>query len=522
MKFVVAFKNGKQSSIRGFPYVVLKQDNWDDYGYKTTFNATLHVNAGEQIPLGNLKILKKGQAGGFTPMPEKPFGALGSEYCSVGGALDYYEDLFELGETLYSPYLIALGDVAYNDEIKASFEDDEGYRVSLLRFMGAERTIAEAAKLFTKSIPKQKRKGGGFVVKFKTKVAPESNSLTVDFDFRRKGMLPNRINVLIGYNGTGKTRLLSNLAIVASGYGYASKEDLLEEAAGRFIGVPPPFKTVVVVSYSAFDTFVIPGHTEIERARLRKDGAIFGYTYCGLRKRADSVESKRRGSVGYRLRTPEEIEKEFLSALMRIRDAGRQDALHKILRPLLQDASFRRIGITHLLSGSSVKESASFFRELSSGHKVVLKIVAELTAQIDGTAPTLVLIDEPETHLHPPLLAAFLKSIRSCLDQFDGYAVIATHSPVVLQETPARYIRVLKRHSDTSAIVPVAIETFGEEIGAITQDVFNLDDGSTDWHDTLHALARRRSLSEIEQMFERKLGFTARSYIASIGDECEE
>jgi hypothetical protein len=50
-------------------------------------------------------------------------------------------------------------------------------------------------------------------------------------------------------------------------HGYRTKEDLLEGAAGRFVGTQPPFKTVVVVSYSAFDTFVIPGRTDIATFR---------------------------------------------------------------------------------------------------------------------------------------------------------------------------------------------------------------------------------------------------------------
>ena len=63
---------------------------------------------------------------------------------------------------------------------------------------------------------------------------------------------------------------------MASGYGYGSKEDVLDNAAGRFVGNAPPFKTVVVVSYSAFDTFVIPGRTEEEKERLQERGEIFG------------------------------------------------------------------------------------------------------------------------------------------------------------------------------------------------------------------------------------------------------
>ena len=121
-----------------------------------------------------------------------------------------------------------------------------------------------------------------------------------------------------------------------------------------------------------------------------------------------------------------------------------------------------------------------------------------------------------------PLLAAFLKSVRACLEAFDGYAVVATHSPVVLQETPARYVHVLRRTADDNRVVEPIVETFAEGIGVITQEVFNLGDGSTDWHETLSSLARRSTLEEIEEMFGRKLGFAARSYVLSIQDDIED
>jgi hypothetical protein len=307
---------------------------------------------------------------------------------------------------------------------------------------------------------------------------------------------------------------------VASGYGYASKEDVLERTAGRFVGTQPPFKTVVVVSYSAFDTFVIPGGNDAEKERLEERGEIFGYVYCGLRELAENVQQDVEPS--YRLRTPREIEREFLSALGRVREAERLDALLDILKPLLRDPSFQRIGLTQLYANHDDDDIGELFRELSSGHKVVLKIVTELTAHISGTEPTLVLIDEPETHLHPPLLAAFLKSVRACLERFDGYAVIATHSPVVLQETPARYVNVLRRTANQSRVVAASIETFAESIGVITQEVFNLGDGTTDWHETLRLLAKRNTFDEIEQMFGRHLGFAARSYVLSVRDEDDE
>jgi ABC-type lipoprotein export system ATPase subunit len=499
---------------------VLVQDNWDDYGYKTTFHVTLYVSADESYVLGNIKIIEAGRTSGYTEMPKRPFDELPAGHASLGADLEYYETIYKLGRDVFEPFFKGLRDVAFNDDIKASVEDSEAYRVSLMRFGGAERTIDDAARLLRATTLPTKRRSAGFTVKFKTQLARQSNAFTVGFNFRRRAGLPNRINALIGYNGTGKTRLLSNLAIVASGYGYGTKKDVLDNAAGRFVGTTPPFKTVIVVSYSAFDTFVIPGRTEDEKERLQEQGEIFGYVYCGLRERSDGDAPH--GEQTYRLRTPAEIEAEFLSALERVRRADRLENLLEILKPLLHDPSFQRIGLTQLYANRDNDELGELFRGLSSGHKVVLKIVTELTAHISGTEPTLVLIDEPETHLHPPLLAAFLKSVRACLEAFDGYAVIATHSPVVLQETPAKYVQVLRRTADQNRAIALSMETFAESIGVITQEVFNLGDGSTDWHETLSALARRKTLEEIEETFGRRLGFAARSYILSVRDELEK
>ncbi len=524
MKFLVKFIDGRYPKTSKYPHVVLVQDNWDDYGYRTTFQATLHLSEEEELSLGNIKILHEDQTGGFTPMPKRPFQELGPGYCSLGGNLDYYEQLFKCKRSVSMAYLRGLGDVTYNDDIKSEFEDLEGYAVSVLRFSGAERTIRDARKLFDGTKPKSKprRRRRGFKVKFKTRVARLANSFSINFDFQRNRTLPNRVNVLIGYNGTGKTKLLSNLATVTSGYGYRRKEALLEKRAGGFVGTPPPFKSVIVVSYSAFDTFVIPGQTEIEKTRLQEEGDIFGYVYCGLREREDEANDDGTEELTYRLKTPQEIEAEFLTSLKRVREAERLDALLEVIRPLLTDASFQRIGLTQLYSDQWDDDIEGLFHDLSSGHKIVLKIAVELTAHMDDKHPTLVLIDEPETHLHPPLLAALLKSVRVCLDYFNGYAVIATHSPVVLQETPSRYVHVLRRNVENSKVDTTSIETFGENIGVITQDVFNLDDGSTDWHGTLQSLAGKSDLESIEDMFGRKLGFASRSYIVSVHDELKD
>ena len=52
----------------------------------------------------------------------------------------------------------------------------------------------------------------------------------------------------------------------------------------------------------------------------------------------------------YQLRTPKEIEEEFLGALDRVRRSERLDALLEVLKPLLQDPSFLKIGLTQMFA----------------------------------------------------------------------------------------------------------------------------------------------------------------------------
>ncbi len=86
MLFVVHYRIDSPAKVEQYPCVVLHQDAWDDYGYQTTFQARLHLSAEEEVDLGNVKILKKGQKGGYTLMPKR-FKALGADYCSLGGKL---------------------------------------------------------------------------------------------------------------------------------------------------------------------------------------------------------------------------------------------------------------------------------------------------------------------------------------------------------------------------------------------------------------------------------------------------
>lgn len=149
------------------------------------------------------------------------------------------------------------------------------------------------------------------------------------------------------------------------------------------------------------------------------------------------------------------------------------------------------------------------FHRLSSGHKIVLLTVARLVELVDER--TLVLLDEPESHLHPPLLSSFIRALSNLLVLRNGVAIVATHSPVVLQEVPRSCVWVLRRHGEALRAERPAIETFGENVGILTHEVFQLEVTESGFHRMLAEAARTLGYDDIIDKFGGQIGAEGRA-----------
>ncbi len=79
-----------------------------------------------------------------------------------------------------------------------------------------------------------------------------------------------------------------------------------------------------------------------------------------------------------------------------------------------------------------------------------------------------------ETHLHPPLLASFTRAISDLIIKRNGVALIATHSPVVLQEVPKSCVTVVDRVLSEFRLDRPEMETFAENVGTLILQIFTL------------------------------------------------
>lgn len=154
----------------------------------------------------------------------------------------------------------------------------------------------------------------------------------------------------------------------------------------------------------------------------------------------------------------------------------------------------------------------ALFNRLSSGHKVVLLTLTCLVAIT--VERTLILIDEPENHLHPPLLSAYIRALSELLIYKNGLAIIATHSPVVLQEVPRSCVQRLSRFNTFLKSEKLETETFGESIHVLTNEVFGLEVTHAGLHKILSDFVEQGlPYEEILERFHFELGSEARSIL---------
>jgi ABC-type cobalamin/Fe3+-siderophores transport system ATPase subunit len=456
-----------RTSLSGERCAFLVYDNWDDYGYKTTFDLVVFDSEGKRIDFGAVKICQKGMQRASVMLPDEPFDSLGEQYCSLGQEQNYYELFANIDFELRDPLLKGLRDCVYDPTIFHEFSDNEAMRVSLMRSIDY-RTIVET---FRGALTGQvSLTPFNFSYRFPqsgSSIGPESSALR--FSVVPGSFPPTNIHAIIGRNSVGKTRLLWNITSILC----ASRTDATIEQGGtlRFesdLQVPANehFSRLVTVAFSAFDSFRAPLEGSISEGDIH-------YSYIGLKKRIQQGFDREKTII---TKSEQDLAEDFSNSLANCSNEPRLQRWRDSLALLESDPGFRDLGLANLMRSNAknrLYDAAVLFQSLSSGHKIVLLTVTRLVELVDER--TLVLVDEPESHLHPPLLASLIRILSMLLTRRNGAAILATHSPVVLQEMPKSCVWVLRRSGDQITAERPLIETFGENVGVLTREVFGLE-----------------------------------------------
>ncbi|QOG03483.1 AAA family ATPase [Flavobacterium sp. MDT1-60] len=489
------------------PEFVLERDSWNDFNYHTYYYLhTRLIDKNDNYTLiGGVRILKKGQKPHESYLInegiiENPL----DDFCSLGGSLDYYERMSQLEDNSKEKILDFLNDIIKKPEIIPFFSEEQGFTSSLMRDITFEDDLFHLAPIILTgkydNLPSKWELDFSFISKeMKERIVFDFSSKEYLINGQKES-LPNRICVIIGRNGSGKSTLLSKIARLV----FSSAQDRIYiKEMGTIEPLGLGFPRIINLSYSAFDSFQVPGITFVEKKQICEDinNNKGRYIYCGVRDISKEVEeelkilkSSENGRINLEdilndkyefnfLKSLSTIESEFLFAWNKILETyEKTKLLNEALELLSQEASLNflsDIKIEEIRGGSE----ESFFKNLSTGHKFVIHSIFKLIYHIQKRS--LILFDEPESHLHPPLLAVLMKVLRHILDEQSSFMIITTHSPVAIQETLQKHVIVIRREGNSITTFHPENQTFGESIGSLTSDIFGLSSDYKDYHEEL-------------------------------------
>ncbi|WP_446686556.1 AAA family ATPase [Paraburkholderia youngii] len=339
--------------------------------------------------------------------------------------------------------------------------------------------------------------------------------------FTESGLFEDRIHSLIGVNGSGKTRLLREL-ILTQGRHFEElegtrvfTEDDATEAISTNAYSGPIFNRIIVFSsdsemrfppatrndtsfeYQHFNLTntngIEMGDRWVSGTDVRNQVSFLGSVVVDLLRDKENFTKTKDGVTRNRFELLREVMRNHvdMDALYLPLQASQDQSTYGVVKDesgnkWVRALDFLKMNEQRLLELSAlVDEEAeiAFFTEnangsairqiyLSSGQKMFFRFALRLISSIDQG--TLVVVDEPETHLHPNLICDVASLLYNVLTQMKSIAIIATHSAYVVREMPTHCVHVfnVSKNSKQVEIGRVRLKTLGASIDSISQAVF--------------------------------------------------
>ncbi|WP_392710922.1 AAA family ATPase [Rhizobium ruizarguesonis] len=465
---------------------VLRLDNWNDYGSYVRFDLFWCDADGKSSKIGATKILHRTEedtgwvVDSHTQLPDRFTDDIGPNFISLGQSQAYYTWMYgTFGEDAQT-VLTGLRDIAVLPGLSGPYETSTVFRNGMMRENVAWRSRRFGSAWSLGQNPPETQS-----FSYVCTLSDDEEPFPAKFDFQDNDILPGRIVSIIGRNAVGKTRFLAQLSADLVQFRQVSAATV-EERESRFPNGRPLFTRILAVSYSAFDRFRRPA-THAESS----------YVYCGIRDEKGNLSQ-----TG--------LQRSFHANKTRVRALDRGDDWVEYITQILGDTS--DLGKAELYEEiDSEAEESELLGRLSSGQAILCHFVTGLLAWLQPES--VVLFDEPETHLHPNAVANLFVVLTALLKRYKSYAVVATHSPIVIQEVPSKRVMVFTREDGVTSADQLQFESFGESLAELTEHVFKTQEATSLYREVLDRIAGTRPQEEALGLFANRLSMNAKSYL---------
>lgn len=467
-------------------YILIKENGWNDFGFKSSAFISFHSNSVNKFKLRcnfAVRDLKNSDFVGFESGFINHLGITfsGNDHFSMLSSMEDYRLLFSLvSKSVALDILSSINDLVYIKFMEPSLGlekrnllysaiDSDIFNKSFMRHSNTYFSFMHADDILRGS-SYEKLNYISTNLEMRFHLDGFDNEHFINLKYNTSGLIPKRINVLIGENGVGKSSAINKfiLSVLDAGdkNNFLIDKDTLN---GR-----PIINNLVVFSlpYDSSDTF----------PNIREG------SYDNYKKVSFSVN---RGRWNGRLGS-------LLVALVRSETliAGNSrfsifiDAISKAI-PLtdlfvelygkyvrVEELQSRRSELSQLdilNSLRSVNEplvySNGSYHNLSSGQFSFFKLALTACLYIDNGC--FLLIDEPESNLHPDFISKFIGIVDDLLEKTGSLALIATHSPYIVREITREQVHVLiRKEKNFIYITNPRLKTFGANISDISEFVF--------------------------------------------------
>lgn len=424
-------------------------DNWDDFGYKTTIVLKAKIE-GRIYDLGDIKfsyLPYNIENQNSVDLQEIVESEMVTNIVSIGDKR-YYNFLNTfLENTDREKFLTLLGDLAYDLQkfqsiLKESHrylsppnENSDLIQNSFLRFHSRSEVETQLHRLIH---------GGNYQEKYEINLFDVEGREIFKFskDPDNVNKVPDSLYAIVGNNGAGKTRFIRNLVSL-----YVKNESELFKLNFDLNN----FHQIILISFSPFDS-------KFDKED-KEDYKFIGLNFNRTVTTNPEESFERSIELEIESKLKEVLNNTFRNLFFRIIDRLSFDPWFSTLRP----------------ANENEETVQSEISDMSSGQKIILLNVLNLILKVKER--TLVIIDEPELFLHPPILKAYIRAVEEIVNEENGACLLATHSAIVLQEIPHTNIRKLEYNPITKIgqVTELKIKTFGENSSFINDSIFGTD-----------------------------------------------
>jgi predicted ATP-binding protein involved in virulence len=278
-----------------------------------------------------------------------------------------------------------------------------------------------------------------------------------DINLTDKGK-PLDIVVLAGINGSGKTSLLDFIAnpyfalkgnnkIIREGFDPISKKSIRTETRAN-----PLKEEEIIVNSAIYD---------------RKEFASRGKTLF-LKPCNNDTNSPTKAIINYIDKLIYEKDKKSSEVYEIVREK-----LNSIFLDFDLQVEFNLLDKDRNIFFKNEKSERIAISQLSGGEREL--ITKAFTLYISDIKNKIILIDEPESSLHPNWQNRILKIYEDFAKENNNQIIIATHSPHIIASAKKESLRLLVKKGDRIEVVSDFDGSYGYEVQKVLLEIMNLE-----------------------------------------------